>query len=160
MMRILLIFILLFSWTTYAAAANTQSAVGETGQRDASSPQLPERHEGYRSPEGAALRSIVVPGWGQHYNGEPTKGWILGSVAVVGLLLGTKVLQPGILSRDNERHNLEQSLGWFCYGGSVAWATVDAYLRAETINRENGYDLALRTEVSRGWRVTLVSLSF
>ncbi len=160
MMRILLILALLSSWTSFAAAASTQSAVGETGQRETSSPQVLERHEGYRSPEGAALRSIVVPGWGQHYNGEPTKGWILGSVAVVGLLLGTKVLQPGILSRDNERHNLEQSFGWFCYSGSVAWATVDAYLRAETINRENGYDLVLQTGISRGWRVTLVTLSF
>ncbi|MEM1128616.1 MAG: DUF5683 domain-containing protein [Bacteroidota bacterium] len=25
----------------------------------------------------AAVRSLVVPGWGQHYKGQPTKGWVL-----------------------------------------------------------------------------------
>ncbi|HKI82779.1 MAG TPA: hypothetical protein VKA63_00460 [Candidatus Krumholzibacteria bacterium] len=160
MMRFLLIFFLLFAWTSSAATARAQTADGESERQDTGSPGFQEYHEAYRSPEGAALRSIVVPGWGQHYNGEPTKGWILGSVAVVGLLLGTEIIKPGILSRDNERHNLEQSFGWFCYAGSVAWATVDAYLRAQTINRENGYDLGIQGGSSMKYRVTLVSLSF
>lgn len=114
----------------------------------------------YRSPEGAALRSLVVPGWGQHYNGETGKGWILGSIAVVGLLLGTKVISPGVLSRGDEKHNLEKGLGWFMYGGAVAWATFDAYSRAEAINRENGYDMALSAQACGPWQFTLLRIGF
>lgn len=33
-------------------------------------------------------RSAILPGWGQFYNGERTKGWIIGSLAV-GTLIGT-----------------------------------------------------------------------
>lgn len=33
-------------------------------------------------------RSAILPGWGQIYNGEKVKGWILGTVTV-GVLLGT-----------------------------------------------------------------------
>lgn len=160
MSKILLIFVLLLSWTSSAVAAGTETAPAGAQSSKTPSPPGPEYHEAYRSPEAAALRSLVVPGWGQHYNGEPTKGWILGSIAALGVLLGTEIIKPGILSRDNDRHNLEKSFGWFCYGGSVAWATVDAYLRAQTINRENGYDLAFEEGNSRVWRVTLLSLEF
>jgi hypothetical protein len=160
MSKILLIFVLFLSWTSSAMAAGPGAALAETQPSETTSPPGPEYHEAYRSPEAAALRSLVVPGWGQHYNGEPSKGWVLGSIAALGLLLGTEIIKPGILSRDNDRRNLEKSLGWFCYGGSVAWATADAYLRAQTINRENGYDLAFEEGGSRVWRVTLVSLSF
>jgi hypothetical protein len=160
MSKILLILVLLFSWTSSAVAAGAGAAPAETQRSEPTSPPGPEYHEAYRSPEAAALRSLVLPGWGQHYNGEPNKGWVLGSIAALGLLLGTEVIKPGILSRDNDRHNLEKSLGWFCYGGSVAWATADAYLRAQTINRENGYDLAFEGDGSRVWHVTLLSLEF
>jgi len=120
----------------------------------------PEYYVAYRSPEGAALRSLVVPGWGQHYNGETQKGWILGSIALVGLLMGTKVISPGVLSHGGEKRNLERGLGWFIYGGTVAWATFDAYSRAEAIDRENGYDLALSVRAGVPLQFKLLRIGF
>ncbi len=38
-----------------------------------------------RSKSDAAFRSAVLPGWGQHYNRQPTKGWIF--TGLVGTLL-------------------------------------------------------------------------
>lgn len=39
----------------------------------------------YRNPQGALLRSLVLPGWGQFYNEEPGKGLFYG-VLELGLL--------------------------------------------------------------------------
>lgn len=47
--------------------------------RDLLRPVLPSR-----SPRAAALRGLV-PGWGQSYNGEPGKAWILGSAGLFQL---------------------------------------------------------------------------
>ena len=37
-----------------------------------------------KSKSGAFFRSLLVPGWGQTYNLEPTKAWIFGAVEAVG----------------------------------------------------------------------------
>lgn len=42
-----------------------------------------------RSRSDAAFRSAVLPGWGQHYNREPTKGWIF--TGLIGTLLAAGV---------------------------------------------------------------------
>ena len=35
-----------------------------------------------RTPVNAALRSLILPGWGQFFNGQKTKGYILGAIAL------------------------------------------------------------------------------
>lgn len=37
----------------------------------------------------AAMRSMVLPGWGQHYKGEPAKGWVLTGAWMATLIGGT-----------------------------------------------------------------------
>lgn len=108
---------------------------------EAESAPGPQR-EPYRDPAVTAVRSLVLPGWGQHSNGESGKGWLFTSMAIFGVLLGTEVISPGLLKGNHEEHNLEKSLGWFLYGGTVVWATADAYTRAAALNRENGYQVA------------------
>jgi hypothetical protein len=139
------------------AALLVGGSPAEAGAAEASPPS----REPYRVPEWAALRSLALPGWGQHYNGEGSKGWVLTTVAVVGLLLASKTVSTGLLAGNIEENDLERDLGWFLYGGSVAWATVDAYLRAQVVNRENGYDLDLDSPGgTTGPRVTLLRLAF
>jgi len=120
------------------AAAETNAPA--TAEADAPA-TTPER-EPYRDPEWTAVRSLVVPGWGQQLNGDHTKGFILTSAALVGVLLGVGVISPGLLSSADDDRNLERAIGWFLYGTSVVWAVGDAYLRAQALNRENGYDLS------------------
>jgi hypothetical protein len=128
-----------------------------------SSPQLEgPPDEPYRPPESVAVRSLVIPGWGQQVNGQKGKGWFLTSMAVVGVLLGTETIQLNVLTGGRTQNNLERDLGWFMYGGSVVWATIDGYLVAQNLNRENGYDLAHwpGPPPSPGVQLTLVRLDF
>jgi len=56
--------ILLFSWTVFAAPLRAATA-----RIDLTDP----------TPANAALRSALVPGWGQWYNSEPRKGALVGA---------------------------------------------------------------------------------
>lgn len=162
MIRIALAILLVFFASVPPGVARGADEPPQKASKEEAVPRAAssEYYVAYRSPEGAALRSLILPGWGQHYNGEATKGWILGSVAVLGVLLGTRVISPGVLSRGDEKHNLEKGFGWFMYGGAVAWATFDAYTRAQTINRENGYEMALGEQVHEPVHVTLLRIDF
>ena len=52
----------------------------------------------------AALRSMLLPGWGQHYKGEHRKGWIVVGLWSVGLV-GT--VTAAILRADAEKRYLD-----------------------------------------------------
>ncbi|MBN2359445.1 MAG: hypothetical protein JXR83_08315, partial [Deltaproteobacteria bacterium] len=51
-----------------------------------------------RSRGDAAFRSAVLPGWGQHYNRESTKGWVFTGVAGTLLALGLGLELGGLLT--------------------------------------------------------------
>jgi len=51
-----------------------------------------------RSKGDAAFRSLVLPGWGQHYNHEATKGWVFTGVAGTLLVLGLGLETGGLLT--------------------------------------------------------------
>jgi hypothetical protein len=114
-----------------------------------------EEAEPFRSPELAALQSLVLPGWGQHYIQEPKKGWGFMGVAAAGLLIALDVVGAPFLEDDHE-----EGLGWMLYGLSTAWSVIDAYTGADRLNRENGYDIGGVPRPDAQTRVTLVSLRF
>lgn len=43
---------------------------------------------------GAAMRSALIPGWGQHYKGERTKGWVVAGL-FAGSLTGALIARAG-----------------------------------------------------------------
>lgn len=51
-----------------------------------------------RSKGDAAFRSLVLPGWGQHYNKEDTKGWVFTGVTGTLLLVGLGLETGGLLT--------------------------------------------------------------
>jgi TolB-like protein len=51
-----------------------------------------------RSKADAAFRSVVLPGWGQHYNQEATKGWVFTGVTGALLLGGIGFETAGLLT--------------------------------------------------------------
>lgn len=76
--------------TTVAQRPATPQArpVAPQQRRPAAKKPVAQQQEGnWISP---LWRSALVPGWGQGYNNQPVKGWILG-VATVGLFAGTVV---------------------------------------------------------------------
>ncbi len=68
------------------------------GERDRPTPQgrlgLEEKPEGSKQLIQALWRSAVLPGWGQHYLGAPTRGWVfIGAEASVWGIWGTYMIQ-------------------------------------------------------------------
>ncbi|MGC8928276.1 MAG: FlgO family outer membrane protein [Myxococcota bacterium] len=135
-----------------------------------------------RSKFDATYRSLILPGWGQFYNGDNVKG-ILFSVIEVGLF-GTAIwmhLQGKSKEDDYKKMDCtdaEQDCidkvqklksdgedyykmrNYFIYGGAAVWAlnVVDAYLSGKD------FDSALKTAQNTGLHITTeglrLSLSF
>ena len=89
-------------------------------------------------------------------------GWDSQFWAVFGILLGTETIQLNLLTGGRTENNLEADLGWFMYGGAVVWATIDGYVVAKRLNRENGYHIAHwpGTPPDTGPQLTLVRFGF
>jgi hypothetical protein len=78
-----------------------------------------------KSPMGAMVRSMVVPGWGQWYNERPIKGAIIFSTE---LFLGGAMVYEQRRTLDHQQRNTYflWFLGVFLY--NIADAYVDAHL--------------------------------
>ena len=98
----------------------------------------------------------MFPGWGQHRLGAPEKGWGYFSGAAVMLLFVFDVI--AITDSENSKEVL-RGMGLIGYGFMATLSAVDAYSRAEDLNRENGYLLAGRLDApaagDRGVRIAL-----
>lgn len=96
-----------------------------------------------RTPAGAVLRAAVLPGWGQFYNQEPTKGVLVLSteVAVLGAAIGfyaahldaRRAYDVPVPERVSAREDAEQYGNWALIAAGVAGAVwvgsiVDAWL--------------------------------
>ena len=103
------------------------------GATAAAQPRLP-----YRSPELAACKSVILPGWGQWSNGDSNMAAALFTAGAVGVLFGTRTV--GVASSPR-RIETERGFGWLLYGISVVLGGFDAYIRARELNHENGYDV-------------------
>ena len=104
-----------------------------------------------KDPRGAMLRSALVPGWGQFYNGKWLKGTIIAGVEV-GLITNAVVLHQYMKQADTESErdfywdNRNLSLWWL--GASVLYSMADAYVDAHLSDFDAGPQLSLqhRTE--------------
>lgn len=88
------------------------------------------------SPGGAALRSLVYPGWGQAYNCRPLKAVIIGTVEE-GLIFG--ILREHQLFRDARRFKDDTAASLYkdqrnrivwMLAGWMIYASVDAFVDA------------------------------
>lgn len=90
-----------------------------------------------KSPSGAALRSLVIPGWGQYYNGKKIKAAL--AFAGEAGLLGTALYwnsKAADAKRDNLTNRKLQYEDWRngCYWGLAAlivYSMLDAYVDAQ-----------------------------
>ncbi|MCK5133020.1 MAG: hypothetical protein KAR40_12815 [Candidatus Sabulitectum sp.] len=99
----------------------------------------------YRNPQGAMLRSLVLPGWGQFYNDKPVKGLLYGTLelGLLGLVFyeNSKAeharemyAETGLASWQNNydtHSSLRRTFIWYTAGAWVVGlldAYVDAYL--------------------------------
>jgi hypothetical protein len=117
-----------------------------------------QERQPYHSPEWAATKSVLLPGWGQWSNGDGNTATALFAVATVGVLFGTRTVG---IAESPRRIETERGFGWILYGLSAVWGGFDAYARAREINRENGYDVGrIEPDVHGGIGVRVVLLQF
>jgi len=106
-------------------------------KRISTSPVQPLRSR--KEPGVACLISVFLPGGGQFYNGEITKGAIMLGAATAGSLMIFSTIDG--INGDTESDGTAQA-GAFIFLGAWLWSLIDAPISASKINRENGWTLA------------------
>ena len=102
-----------------------------------------------KSPMGAMLRSIAVPGWGQLYNGKWFKA-ILVCGTEVGLIVNAvyqnqMAVQSKIpLEREWYQDNRNRSVWWLL--AAILFSMADAYVDAHLYDFDESPDLSLRID--------------
>jgi len=96
-----------------------------------------EKGKSDKDPYVAAFLSLVIPGLGQHYNGQYMKGLYQEALFVGGILL----MEDGL---NNELLSLEEAVGEIGLGvllwvGVWVWSVIDAPISAININRERSW---------------------
>jgi len=138
-MRWLLLVSLLLS-----AALNAQTVSSQTAESEGSSfmdaNQDTVQMENSKSPALACVLSLVggatiLPGLGQHYNGEHKKGWYMGAI-----WLGGMAAAVGTVGRDNEKTG--QAIGIPLILTAWLWSCIDAPLSANKINKRSRQQIA------------------
>ncbi|MBN2010294.1 hypothetical protein JW960_13195 [candidate division KSB1 bacterium] len=86
------------------------------------------------SPKGAMIRSIIVPGWGQFYNGKRFKAMLICGIQVGTLarsVVYNQLYQNSTIDEDKEFYlNLRNQSTWFL-AGSVIYSMLDAFVDAQ-----------------------------
>ena len=86
-----------------------------------------------KNPGLALLFSLLIPGGGQYYNGERTKG-----VTMTGIWLGSAVLTTVAANQGEVELS---SIGSLILLGNYIWSMIDAPVSANRINRQNAIGL-------------------
>jgi len=105
-----------------------------------------------KSPNGAMLRSLFVPGWGQLYNGKWFKAILVCGVEV-GLISNAvyqnqmAVQSTGKLEREWYQDNRNLSVWWLL--ATVLLSMADAYVDAHLYNFDESLDLSIEMESTK-----------
>ncbi|MCG3206217.1 MAG: hypothetical protein KCHDKBKB_02950 [Elusimicrobia bacterium] len=117
----------------------------------------------HHSPTSAAVRSLFIPGWGQHFNQQPAKGSIF-FVTTVGALLGSMHLynkadesyqaytSQGVQNSSLYDDYEKERLGALLLGGTagILWVVgiFDAYRQAYSplYSKDSSVDVALKKD--------------
>jgi len=126
----LLILLIFFSISGLLNAQNNSSQTIETANTEISPDTL--RSVKQKSPTKAFVLSLVggvtiLPGLGQHYNGEHKKGFLLGAAWFSGM-----IVLYSTVGRDSETTG--QIIGFPLVLGSILWSCIDAPISAKKIN--------------------------
>ena len=101
---------------------------------------------GFKDPGTSVLLSVIVPGGGQIYAGESTRGLTLLGVGLGGLVVGTAATFSSVgascdadsFSCSDDTNYLPMALGYVAYLGSWIYGIVDAGDSAHRMNAKRG----------------------
>ncbi len=91
------------------------------------------RTDSLPSAHGALLRSAVLPGWGQFYNGRPVKGLFFGAAsatALTAVAIEHRRIRSAPTPEEHQDHTARRNGRLLYFALSVALAAIDAYVDA------------------------------
>lgn len=144
----LCLFILLLSFVPRGSAANAgepnfRGGLLASAKDDSSAAKVVRK----KSPNGAMLRSLLFPGWGQLYNNQKIKAFLV--VAAQGTLIGVAVYHNNRArdAADPDAHEFyidkRNQTFWFM-GGVTLLSMLDAYIDAYLYDFDAGPELEFR----------------
>ena len=99
-----------------------------------------------KNPKAAMLRSLLVPGWGQFYNGQWLKGVLIAG-AEIGLTANAVVLNQWAQQTTDEVERFyyqdSRNLSYWLLAGTVLFSVVDAFVDAHLYHFDESPDLSL-----------------
>ena len=99
-----------------------------------------------KSPTGAVLRSLVIPGWGQWYNQQKFKAFLAlaaeGTAVGSGIYWNQQVVSGPDYYRDDYINWRNEAVWWLV--GIVLVSMADAYVDAHLFDFDESPDLAAR----------------
>ncbi len=138
---VILVFLLSFSSVIFSAMSQSFANADSTTASPSDSISLPD-------PTGAMLRSLILPGWGQFYNGKWFKGILIGG-AEIGFLTNAIVLNQYLQSAETE---IDRNYYWenrnlsiWLLGATILYSMADAYVDAHMADFEASPDLSMVT---------------
>ena len=103
------------------------------------------------SAHGALLRSAVLPGWGQFYNGHPVKGLFFGAAsatALTSVVVEHRRIRSAPTPEEHQDRTARRNSRLLYFALSVALAATDAYVDAHLA--DFGAEAAMQVEMQRG----------
>ena len=101
------------------------------------------------SAHGALLRSAVLPGWGQFYNGRPVKGLFFGAAsatALTAVVVEHRRIRSAPTPEEHQDRTARRNSRLLYFALSVALATIDAYVDAHLAD----FGAAMQVEMQPG----------
>ncbi|MFQ5708179.1 MAG: DUF5683 domain-containing protein [bacterium] len=105
-----------------------------------------------KSPTGALVRTLFIPGWGQWYNEQKVKAVVAFSARafLVGLAIYyNNRVQNAANSSAKETYRDRRNLTYWLIGGVTLISMLDAYVDAYLFDFDEGPDLSMRMGVIR-----------
>ena len=107
------------------------------------------RTDSLPSAHGALLRSAVLPGWGQFYNGRPVKGLFFGAAsatALTAVVVEHRRIRSAPTPEEHQDRTASRNGRLLYFALSVALAAIDAYVDAHLAD----FGAAMQVEMWRG----------
>jgi len=124
------------------------SSLFASPEGDTTETSVPEK-----SPMGALLRSALVPGWGQWYNGAKLKSILVfgGGMALIGaaVIQNQRAVKSSIPEEREFYQNDRDRFIWY-FLGAYLLNLLDAYVDASLSNFDTGPDLSIHSPMSDG----------
>ena len=109
------------------------------------------------SAHGALLRSAVLPGWGQFYNGRPVKGLFFGAASATALtatLVEHRRIRSAPTPEDHQDRTARRNSRLLYFALSIALAAIDAYVDAHLADFgtvQSGLSIGVEMRRNKAW---------